>query len=66
MGSRIVFTGFVADELIAAGEQLLHIRPDLKDITRNVFVFKDSVTFQDSFNTAVQLQLTEQGKEIYK
>ena len=63
--TRIVFTGYVADELMAAGEKFLHARPDLKDTNRNVFVFKNSESFDANLRAAIVLQLEEQGKEIY-
>jgi len=62
---KVVFTSAVADELIENGEKLLHVRPDLKDTSRNVFVFANSETFETSLRAAIVLQLMEQGKEIY-
>ena len=65
MGNRIVFTGGVCDTLIELGEKFMHIRPDLKDSTKNIFVFKDSPTFAANLREAIVRQLKEQGKEIY-
>lgn len=42
---RLIFLAKVADDLVELGEELLLVRPDLKDNTKSVFVFIDSDTF---------------------
>lgn len=47
---RLIFLAKVADDLVELGEQLLFVRPDLKDNTKSVFVFLDSDTFDDNLD----------------
>lgn len=50
VGKRLIFLAKVADDLIGLGEELLFIRPDLKDNTKSVFVFADSATFDENLD----------------
>lgn len=47
---RLIFLAKVADDLVELGEQLLFVRPDLKDNTKSVFVFLDSDTFDENLD----------------
>lgn len=62
--TKIVYTNFVADWLIGKGEEFLYIRPDLKYPDRNVFVFKNSDSFDSNFKLAVEDQLRSKGLQI--
>ena len=57
MKNKIVFTSYVCDLLLQNGETLAHIRPDLKNPHKNVFVFKDSPTFDSNFRAAILVQV---------
>lgn len=45
---KLIFSSIAADLLVLKGEELIHVRPDLKDPTINVFVFKPSATFEEN------------------
>lgn len=47
---RLIFLAKVADDLVELGEQLLFVRPDLKDNTKSVFVFLDSDAFDENLD----------------
>ena len=47
---RLIFLAKVADDLVELGEELLLVRPDLKDNTKSVFVFIDSDTFNENLD----------------
>ena len=47
---RLIFLAKVADDLVELGEELLLVRPDLKDNTKSVFVFIDSETFDENLD----------------
>lgn len=47
---RLIFLAKVADDLVELGEQLLFVRPDLKDNKKSVFVFLDSDTFDENLD----------------
>lgn len=47
---RLIFLAKVADDLVELGEELLLVRPDLKDNTKSVFVFIDSDTFDENLD----------------
>ena len=51
---KVVYTSKVADILISMGEVLSHVRSDLKDPSRNVFVFEDSPTFHENLQKAIK------------
>ena len=55
--TKIVFTSYVADLLIEWGEEFLHIRKDLKMPDKNVFVFKNSDSFDQNLEAAIELQI---------
>lgn len=61
---KIVFTAFLADYLVECGEKFIHIREDLKYPGKQVFVFKNSKTFEENFKEGIIKQLESQGKEI--
>ncbi len=63
--TKVVYTSYVADSLIEKGEAFLHIRPDLKNPNVNIFIFKNSETFESNIKSAIQEQLVAQGKEVY-
>lgn len=62
--TKIVYTNFVADWLIREGEEFLYVRQDLKYPDRNVFVFKNSSSFDGNFRLAVEEQLRSKGLPI--
>ena len=47
---RLIFLAKVADDLVELGEELLFVRPDLKDNTKSVFIFLDSDTFDENLD----------------
>jgi len=53
-GSRttIIYSPAVADALLIKGEQLLHVRPNLKNPSENVFVFVNSPTMREHLKEA--------------
>ena len=59
---KIVFTGFMADKLMAMGEKFSHSRPDLKNPSKNVFVFYNSETFAENMNKIIKEDLESKGQ----
>ena len=55
--TRIVYTSFVADLLMEWGEEFLHLRQDLKYPDKNVFVFRNSESFDESLEAAIKIQV---------
>lgn len=54
--TTIVYTARVADFLIAKGEKLLGVRPDLKNPDKNVFVFEKSPTMGEHLQEAQEVR----------
>lgn len=52
---RLIFLAKVADDLVELGEELLLVRPDLKDNTKSVFVFIDSDTFDENLDAVFNI-----------
>jgi len=63
--NRVVYTNYVADLLIDWGETFSHIRPDLKYPERNVFVFKNSESFESNLQRAIKIQVKSKGLKVY-
>lgn len=45
---HLIFQSRIADDLVELGENMLYVRPDLKDSTKSVFIFADSPTFNEN------------------
>jgi hypothetical protein len=54
--TTIVFTSRVADFLVSKGEELLHVRPDIKNPSKSVFVFLNSPTMGRHLDEAKEVR----------
>lgn len=53
--TTVVYTSKVADFLLMKGEELITVRPDLKNPDHNVFVFKSSETMGQHLQEAKEV-----------
>lgn len=63
--TSVVYSEYVADELLYRGEELLFTRPNLKMKDRDVFIFRTTETFSDNLHEIVeQLQQYRKNLEV--